>query len=519
MFSDSWEKMLEDLEARKKVIFGSGGAEKTKHQHDLGKLTARERIDSLLDKGTFREIDQFVHHRCTNFGMEAVKAPADGVVTGIGKINGRDVYIFSQDFSVLGGTLGEAHASKIVKIMDLAAKAGVPIIGINDSGGGRIQEGFDAQQGYASIFYRNAIYSGVIPQISLILGPCAGGAVYSPALTDFIFMAQKISHMFLTGPKVIKEVTGEEIGIHALGGAQVHSETSGVAHFCMESEQECFAGVKRLLSFLPSNNREKPPQKRFAKNDEQKNDKLIEIVPTDTRKSYDMLRVIKELSDDKDFFEVHQGWAKNIIVGFARILGQAVGIIGNQPKVLAGAIDIDASDKAARFVRFCDAFNIPLLTLVDTPAFLPGKEQEFNGIIRHGAKLLFAYSEATVPKITVILRKAYGGGYVVMCHPELKADRVFAWPTAEIAMLGAEGAAEIIFRREIKAGGDPAIVRKKKIEEYREQFGAPYRAAARGYIDEIIDPRDTRASVAHSLEMLKNKMDNLPFKKHGNIPL
>lgn len=513
------KRKIEDLNQRKQKIFQGGGEEKVRKQHALGKLTARERIDRLLDKGTFRELDQFVHHRSTFFGMEKVKAPGDGVVAGHGKINGRDVFLFSQDFTVLGGTLGEAHASKIVKIMDLAAKVGAPVIGINDSGGGRIQEGFDAQYGYARIFYRNSIYSGVIPQISVILGPCAGGAVYSPALTDFIFMTEDISYMFLTGPKVIKEVTGEDISVNDLGGPLVHCDTSGVAHFYTKSEEECFGKIRKLLSFLPSSNRQKPPIEVCSDPANRRNNELLEVVPSDSRKSYDIVKVISEIADHHEFFEVHKRWARNMVVGFARISGMPIGIVANQPKILAGAIDIDASDKAARFIRCCDAFNVPLLTLVDTPAFLPGKNQEFGGIIRHGAKLLFAYSEATVPKITLILRKAYGGGYVVMCHPELKADRVFAWPSAEIAMLGAEGAAEIIFRREIETTQDPSLKRKEKIEEFREQFGTPYSAASRGYIDEIIDPRETRASIAYSLELLRNKQESRPPKKHGNIPL
>jgi acetyl-CoA carboxylase carboxyltransferase component len=519
MSPETLRKKVEELTRRKRNIYRGGGEDKVRKQHAIGKLTARERIDRLLDKGTFREFDQFVHHRCHFFGMERVKAPGDGVVAGHGKIDGRDVFLFSQDFTVLGGTLGEAHASKIVKIMDLAAKVGAPVIGINDSGGGRIQEGFDAQYGYARIFYRNAIYSGVIPQISVILGPCAGGAVYSPALTDFIFMTEDISYMFLTGPKVTKEVTGEDISMTGLGGPLVHCDTSGVAHFYTKSEEECLERVRKLLSFIPSSSREKPPIEACSDPVDRRNKKLLEVVPTDSRKSYDVVKVISEITDHHEFFEVHERWAKNIVVGFARINGISIGIVANQPRVLAGAIDIDASDKAARFVRCCDAFNVPLLTLVDTPAFLPGKNQEFGGIIRHGAKLIFAYSEATVPKITVILRKAYGGGYIAMCHPELKADRVFAWPTAEIAMMGAEGAAEIIFRREIEGAQDPSLVRKEKIEKFREQFGTPYSAASRGYIDEIIDPRETRMAIAHSLELLMNKQESRPNRKHGNIPL
>ena len=510
---------IDELNKNKERIFLGGGIDKIHKQHSLGKLTARERIDKLLDQGSFREFDQFVRHRCAFFGMEKIEAPGDGVITGQGKINGRDVFLFSQDFTVLGGTLGEAHASKIVKVMDLAAKVGVPIIGINDSGGGRIQEGADSQNGYASIFYRNVIYSGVIPQISIILGPCAGGAVYSPAITDFVFMIKDISYMFLTGPRVVKEVTGEDISLTDLGGAPVHCNVSGVAHFCMESESQCFENTRRLLGFVPSSNRQRPPVEFCGDPPERRNENLLEIVSADLKKSYDMVKVISEIVDNHEFFEIHRQWAKNIVVGFARVNGNSIGIIANQPRILAGAIDINASDKAARFIRFCDSFNVPLLTLVDTPAFLPGKNQEFGGIIRHGAKIIFAYSEATVPKITIILRKAYGGGYIAMCHRELGADRVFAWPTAEIAMMGAEGASEIIFRHEIKGADDPRQKRQEKIEEFRNQFGNPYIGAIRGYVDEIIDPVETRKAVAHSLDLLLDKHEYLPKKKHGNIPL
>jgi acetyl-CoA carboxylase carboxyltransferase component len=518
MSSEDMKRKIDELNQRKGRISLGGGNEKIKKQHGLGKLTARERIDKLLDRGSFREIDQFVHHRCTFFGMEKVEAPGDAIVTGYGKINGRNVFLFSQDFTVLAGTLGEAHASKIVKIMDLAAKIGAPIIGINDSGGGRIQEGIDSQSGFTSVFYRNAIYSGVIPQISAILGPCAGGAVYAPALTDFIFMTEP-SYMFLTGPKVIKEVTGEDISAYDLGGALVHCNSSGVAHFRTKSEDQCFENIQKLLGFFPSSSRQKPPIEYSGDPVNRKNNKLLEIVPTDLRKSYDIVKVISEIVDDHDFFEVHRHWAQNIVVGFARINGNSIGVIANQPRILAGAIDINASDKAARFIRFCDAFNIPLLTLVDTPAFLPGKNQEFAGIIRHGAKILFAYAEATVAKITIILRKAYGGGYAAMCHRELGADRVFAWPTAEIAMMGAEGAAEIIFQREIEIADDPVQKRQEKIEEFRRQFGNPYVGASRGYIDDVIDPVETRETVANSLDLLLDKHESRPTKKHGNIPL
>ncbi|MCX5905626.1 MAG: acyl-CoA carboxylase subunit beta, partial [Deltaproteobacteria bacterium] len=458
------EKMLQELNERKEKIKLAGGADKLKKQHQIGKLTARERIENILDPQSYVETDMFVHHRCESFGMNKMEAPDDGVVTGYGTLGGRQVFIFSQDFTVLGGSLGEAHASKIVKIMDLAAKVGAPLIGINDSGGGRIQEGIDAQYGYSRIFYRNSIYSGVIPQISAILGPCAGGAVYSPAITDFIFMTYGISRMFLTGPNVIKEITGEEITDEELGGARVHSTISGVAHFFSRNEEECFQQIKRLLSFLPSSNREMPPVKYSGDPMDRANEKLLEIVPIDGKRPYNVVKVIEEIVDDRDFFEVHQQWARNMIVGFARMHGHPIGIIANQPMFLAGTLDINASDKASRFIRFCDCFNIPLLTLVDTPAFLPGKNQEFGGIIRHGAKILFAYSEATVPKVTVVLRKGYGGGYVAMCHRELGADAVFAWPMAEIAMMGAEGAASIIFRRDIEKAVDPEAKRQEKIQ-------------------------------------------------------
>jgi len=513
------EKLLKELEERQAKIELAGGADKIEKQHQLGKLTARERIHKLLDLQTYIETDMFVHHRCEYFGMNKVEAPDDGVITGYGTIGGRQVFIFSQDFTVLGGSLGEAHASKIVKIMDLAAKVGAPLIGINDSGGGRIQEGIDAQYGYSRIFYRNSIYSGVIPQFSAILGPCAGGAVYSPAITDFIFMTEGLSRMFLTGPNVIKEVTGEEISDEELGGARVHNTISGVAHFYSESEEECFGQIRRLLTFLPNSNREKPPVNYSGDPLDRKNEKLFQIVPGEGKRPYNVVKVIEEIVDDHDFFEVQQHWAKNMVVGFARILGHPIGIIANQPMVLAGTIDINASDKAARFIRFCDCFNIPLLTLVDTPAFLPGKAQEFGGIIRHGAKILFAYSEATVPKVTLILRKGYGGGYVAMCHRELGADAAFAWPMAEIAMMGAEGAANIVFRREIEKASDPEKKRLEKIKEYRDQFSNPYASARRGYIDYIIKPDETRPMIGRAFDMLWNKQEERPQKKHGSIPL
>lgn len=513
------EKLIRDLEERKARIELAGGADKIEKQHQAGKLSARERILKLLDQKSFVETDMFVHHRCEFFGMNKVEAPDDGVVTGYGSIDGRQVFIFSQDFTVLGGSLGEAHASKIVKIMDLAAKVGAPLIGINDSGGGRIQEGIDAQCGYSRIFFRNSIYSGVIPQLSAILGPCAGGAVYSPAITDFIFMTEGISRMFLTGPNVIKETTGEIISDEELGGARVHNSISGVAHFYSHTEEESFQQIRRLLTFLPNSNRENPPVNYSGDPLDRPNDKLLEIVPVEGKRPYNVIKVIEEIVDDHNFFEVHQHWAKNMVVGFARIHGHPIGVIANQPLVLAGTMDINASDKAARFIRFCDCFNIPLLTLVDTPAFLPGKAQELGGIIRHGAKILFAYSEATVPKVTVVLRKGYGGGYVAMCHRELGADAVFAWPMAEIAMMGAEGAANIIFRREIEKAPDPEKKRLEKIQEYREQFSNPYVSGRRGYVDYIISPAETRAMIVRAFDMLWNKQEERPKKKHGSIPL
>lgn len=513
------EKLIQELRDRKAKIELAGGLDRIEKQHQIGKLTARERIERILDRNTFMETDMFVHHRCEYFGMNKIEAPDDGVVTGYGTLEGRLIFIFSQDFTVLGGSLGEAHASKIVKIMDLAAKVGAPLIGINDSGGGRIQEGIDAQYGYSRIFYRNSIYSGVIPQLSAVLGPCAGGAVYSPALTDFIFMTAGISRMFLTGPSVIKEVTGEEISDEELGGAKVHNRVSGVAHFYSESEEECFQQIRRLLSFIPNSNRESPPIRFSGDPLDRRNEKLLELVPVDGKRPYNVARVIQEIVDDQDFFEVQPQWARNMVIGFARIHGHPIGVIANQPMVLAGTLDINASDKAARFIRFCDCFNIPLLTLVDTPAFLPGKMQEFGGIIRHGAKILFAYSEATVPKVTLILRKGYGGGYVAMCHRELGADAVFAWPMAEIAMMGAEGAANIVFKREIEKSPHPEKQREEKIRQYRDQFSNPYASGRRGYIDYIISPDETRERICRAFEMLWNKKEERPQKKHASIPL
>jgi len=512
------EDKLQELEKRRAKVLAGGGPARVAKQHEAGKLTARERLERFFDPGSFTEVDMFVQHRATEFGMAEVEAPGEGVVTGYGTVAGRLVFAFAQDFTVIGGTLGEMHAKKITKIMDMAMKMGAPLVGINDSGGARIQEGVDALNGYGEIFYRNTIASGVIPQISVILGPCAGGAVYSPALTDFIFMVQKTSQMFITGPQVIKAVTGEEVSLEELGGAATHNQVSGVAHFIAASEEEALASVKKLLSFLPSNNLEDPPAYE-ASGPLASDPALREIIPEDPNKPYDVHDIIYRLVDKGDFLEVHEYYAKNIVVGFGRIGGRTVGIIANQAQALAGTLDINASDKAARFIRFCDAFNIPLVTLVDTPGYLPGTAQEYGGIIRHGAKLLYAYSEATVPKVTVILRKAYGGAYLAMCARSLGADQAVAWPGAEIAVMGPEGAANIIFRDEIAKAENPPEVRRQKIEEYREKFANPYVAAARGYIDDVIDPAETRPYLWRALQMLATKRETRPAKKHGNIPL
>ncbi|WP_422449229.1 acyl-CoA carboxylase subunit beta, partial [Thermoanaerobacterium sp. DL9XJH110] len=496
-----------------------GGEKRIAKQHESGKLTARERIEKLLDKGSFVEIDAFVEHRCIEFDMAETKAPGEGVVTGYGTIDGRLVFVFAQDFTVIGGSLGEMHAAKICKVMDMAVKMGAPIIGLNDSGGARIQEGVDALKGYGDIFYRNTLASGVIPQISVILGPCAGGAVYSPALTDFVFMVSGTSKMFITGPQVIKAVTGEDVSPEDLGGARAHNQTSGVAHFMSQSEQECFDQIKKLLSYIPSNNLEDAPYIETGDSPDKIIPELNQTVPVDPNKPYDIKEIIKNVVDGGDFFEVQPLFAQNMITGFARLAGHSVGILANQPKHLAGCLDINASDKAARFVRFCDAFNIPLITFTDTPGYLPGVAQEHGGIIRHGAKLLYAYSEATVPKITVIVRKAYGGAYIAMCSKHLGADQVFAWPTAEIAVMGPEGAANIIFRKEIEESSDPISTRTQKIEEYRDKFANPYQAAKRGYVDDVIEPSATRIRLISALEMLMSKRETRPAKKHGNIPV
>lgn len=510
---------LTELQNRRAAIEAGGGAEKIKKQHDSGKKTARERIAMLLDEGSFVEIDAFLQHRCTEFDMAKTEAPGEGVVTGYGTVDGRLVYVYAQDFTVIGGSLGEMHAKKICKVMDMAMKMGAPIIGMNDSGGARIQEGLDALSGFGEIFYRNTRASGVIPQISIIMGPCAGGAVYSPAITDFVFMVEKTSQMFITGPQVIETVTGEKVTSEELGGADAQMSKSGVAHFKAANDEECLAKVKRLLSFLPSNNLSDAPVYECTDDLNRLSDKLTTIVPDDANKAYDVKEVICEIVDNADFFEIQEGFAQNMVIGFARMNGNTVGIVANQPKVMAGSLDVDSSDKAARFVRFCDSFNIPIVTFTDVPGYLPGVTQEHNGIIRHGAKLLFAYSEATVPLINVILRKAYGGAYIAMSSKHLGADMVYAWPTAEIAVMGPDGAANIIFKKDIAAAENPIEMRQDKINEYKEKFANPYEAAKRGYVDDVIEPDSTRPRIIAALEMLASKRDSLPAKKHGNIPV
>jgi methylmalonyl-CoA decarboxylase subunit alpha len=507
---------IKDLFFRQDKITVGGGVKAIEKQRATGKMTARERIDALLDTNSFLEFDLFVKHSGTEFGMEKKELAADGVVTGTGLINGKPVCIFAQDFTVAGGSLGLMHARKITKIMDHSIKMGIPLIGINDSGGARIQEGVKSLAGYGEIFYRNTLASGVIPQISVILGPCAGGAVYSPALTDFVFVVDKISKMFITGPEVIKTVLGEEISMEDLGGARIQTELTGNAHFFAKSEIECFDQIKKLLSFIPWNNDKKAesitnrrPRAQFD---------IEKVVPSDPTQPYDIRDIIKSIVDDSDFFEIQESWAANIVIGFSRLNGETIGIIGNQPLVLAGVLDVDSSDKAARFIRFCDAFNIPLLTLVDLPGYLPGIDQEHSGVIRHGAKILYAYSEATVPKMTVIIRKAYGGGYIAMCSRHLGADFVFAWPTAEIAVMGPEGAANIIFRSEIANAENPDAMRKEKVKEYTEKFANPYVAAANGFIDAVIHPEQTRNTLIQTLKLSVNKKELRPFKKHGVPP-
>jgi len=510
---------FKDLEERMKASRLGGGEARIKKQHEAGKLSAWERLEVLLDDGSLREMDSLVTHRCSDFGMEAKRYPGDGVVTGYGTIDGRLVYVFAQDFTVFGGSLSKAHGEKICKIMDLALKNGAPVVGLNDSGGARIQEGVWSLGGYAEYFLRNVLASGVVPQISAIMGPCAGGAVYSPAITDFVFMVDKTSHMFLTGPDVIKTVVHETVTHEDLGGAAVHNAKSGVAHFASPSEAACLHDIRRLLSFLPSNNTEDPPARQCTDDPERRDRELDEIVPKDPNKPYDMKQVIARVVDHGDFMEVHAHFAKNMVVGFARMGGRPVGIVANQPAVLAGVLDIDSSVKAARFVRFCDAFNVPLLTFTDVPGFLPGTAQEFGGIIRHGAKLLYAYCEATVPKVTVITRKAYGGAYVVMSSRHLRGDMNLAWPMSEIAVMGAEGAVNVLYRKELSEAADPDALRKKLTAEFREKFSNPYIAAEAGFIDRVVVPSDTRPVVIDALTMLRNKRDSNPPRKHGNIPL
>ncbi|HEX9165939.1 MAG TPA: acyl-CoA carboxylase subunit beta [Gemmatimonadales bacterium] len=512
-------QLLDDLRHRQARAEEGGGAARIAQQHQKGKLTARERLDLLLDEGTFVELDRFVTHRATDFGLAEQKFPGDGVVTGYGQVNGRLVYVFSQDFTVFGGSLSETHAQKICKVMDLAMKNGAPVIGLNDSGGARIQEGVASLGGYADIFLRNTLASGVVPQISVILGPCAGGAVYSPAITDFVYMVRGVSYMFVTGPNVVKTVTHEEVTFDELGGADVHAETSGVAHTAFDSEPECLAAVRDLLAYLPGNNLEDPPGVPCDDPADRRDQSLLDVVPAHPAQPYDMHEVIRAVVDRGVFTEIHGGYAGNILVGFARLGGQAVGIIANQPAVLAGVLDINASVKAARFIRFCDAFNVPLVTFEDVPGFLPGVAQEHGGIIRHGAKLLYAYCEATVPKLTVITRKAYGGAYDVMSSRHIRGDLNLAWPTAEIAVMGPKGAVEILYRDRIAKAADPAAETQRLIDEYTQTFANPYLAAARGFVDDVIDPRDTRPRLIDGLRMLRNKRDTNPRKKHGNIPL
>jgi propionyl-CoA carboxylase beta chain len=512
---------LEELHRRNEEAEIGGGLERREKQHKEGKLAARERIELLLDEGTFEELDKFVRHRCDDFGMENQKPMGDGFITGYGRIDGRLVYVFAQDFTVFGGSLSETNAQKITKVMDLAMRGGAPIIGLNDSGGARIQEGVMSLAGYADIFLRNTLASGVVPQISAVMGPCAGGAVYSPAITDFIFMTRDTSYMFVTGPDVIRTVTHEEVTKNELGGAMTHNEKSGVAHFVAQDDAECLAMIRELVGFLPSNNLEDPPRRLSSDPWDRKDVALNSVVPEDPMKPYDIKDVIHAIVDDGDFFEVHEHFAGNIVVGFARLDGRPVGIVANQPANLAGVLDINASVKGARFVRFCDAFNIPLITFEDVPGFLPGTQQEWGGIIKHGAKLLFAFAEATVPKITVITRKAYGGAYCVMSSKHIRTDMNFAWPSAEIAVMGPEGAVNIVYKREIEKAveSERDALRAEKVEEFRERFANPYVAAERGYIDAVIEPAETRAKLITALRSLENKRDLNPRKKHGNIPL
>src|SRR5687767_6050718 len=512
-------QLLEHLHHRQSLAEQGGGAARIAQQHKKGKLTARERLDLLLDEGSFVELDRFVTHRSSDFGLDRHVVPGDGVVTGYGRVDGRLVYVFSQDFTVFGGSLSEAHAEKICKVMDLAVRNGAPVVGLDDSGGARIQEGVASLGGYADIFLRNTMASGVVPQISAILGPCAGGAVYSPAITDFIFMVRGVSYMFVTGPNVVKTVTHEEVTFDALGGADIHGGTSGVSHFTHDSEPECLQAIRGLLGFLPLNNLDEPPERPTEDPDDRRDEGLLDLIPDSASRPYDMHDVVGRVVDDGEFLEVQRGYADNIITGFARLGGRPVGVVANQPAVLAGVLDISASLKAARFIRFCDCFNLPVVTFVDVPGFLPGVTQEHGGIIKHGAKLLYAYCEATVPKLTVITRKAYGGAYDVMSSKHIRGDYNVAWPTAEIAVMGPKGAVEILNRKEIAASSNPEGETERRMEEYRAKFAYPYIAAGRGFVDDIIDPRETRPRLIDALETLRSKRDQNPPKKHGNIPL
>ncbi len=513
------EDRIEELRRRKRSARQPGGRDAVKKQHDRGKLTARERLDILMDKGSFVETDPFAIHRAHDFGMDKRHPAGDGIITGYGTIDGRRVFVASQDFTVFGGSMGEVVAQKVCKVMDLALQTGAPFVSINDSGGARIQEGAASLAGYGYIFERNVRSSGVIPQISLIMGPCAGGAVYSPAITDFVLMVKETSHMFITGPDVIKTVTGEEVTFEELGGAMTHAGKSGLAAFVAEDDEDALHRARYLLSFLPSNNLEDPPAYATTDDPDRRDEGLTHLVPDSPKEPYDMHEVIRRVVDDGEFLEVFPFWAMNVVIGFARLDGRSVGVIANQPKVLAGTLDIDAAEKASRFVRFCDAFNIPILTFVDVPGFLPGTTQEYGGIIRHGAKLLYAYAEATVPRMTVITRKAYGGAYVVMNSKHLRADVSLAWPTAEIAVMGAEGAVNIVFRREIEKAPDPKRRRAELIREYREKFSTPYASAERGFVDDVIEPAETRPRLIKALRMLSTKRESVPARKHGNIPL
>ena len=512
------EDKLQHLADRRRLTQGGGGEKRVAEQHEKGKQTARERLEMLLDQGSFIELGAFVQTNLEDAGSLDIKNPGEGVVAGCGTIDGRRVYLYAQDFTVAGGSLGEAHAAKICRVLDLAGQNGAPLIGLNDSGGARIQEGVSALDGFGSIFYRNTIYSGVVPQISVIMGPCAGGAVYSPALTDFVFMVNQTGNMFITGPQVIKAVTGESVSSEELGGAATHNQTSGVAHFYAQSEEDCIRQIKELLSFLPSNNLDEAPLSS-PREPALSAEELVTIIPESPNKAYDVREIILRVVDGSEFMEVHSGFAQNAVVGFARIGGRPTGVIANQPLVKAGCLDINSSDKIARFVRFCDCFNLPLVTLVDVPGYLPGVEQEWGGVIRHGAKILYAYSEATVPQISIILRKAYGGAYIAMNSSSLGADLCLAWPTAEIAVMGPEGAVNIINRRELEASENPEQARFDLVQQYRAKYANPYIAAARGWIDQVIDPRETRAALIHGLKMLETKREQRPQRKHGNIPL